>query len=383
MSKQGQTTAAETNMACVSATPPTYSMNCCHGTTIFWLRISPSHLLIGVDSRAVVHCSAPGHPRTYELLHSDEDNKFIKIFGSVFATLAGDSGRCKSMFAYVNERMKKEQRNYTLYEIAEIATHFFQNHPSDPNHNVVTLVYLCSWISSTKEYVVMSVGDKIKTALRVEEKFFGTGCESISGLDRLEELCQRRAFTRPKAKDADVLVEELLKASILDPYTGGSVKVYSLKDNADTCVHEGSLAQKLYNHNEFYEDEILKTEHMFVIVRENATNILSPQDLLAYLNTSFDPKIERSDISWLCYSDNAKFLAYLVKLSSKDCCDDWFDAYPVSTGHFRTARFTNSDNSKCNYAVAHARREVLDIFRVMESFEDLTAKNDVDAAVLK
>ncbi|KAL6189735.1 hypothetical protein ACLB2K_036137 [Fragaria x ananassa] len=283
-----------------------YFMGSCHGTTILWVRISPTELLVGVDSlKSQIHtANVSNNARKYDVLLSHNDGKFIKIFQdvydpkipNVYASLCGDVIRCWKMVDHVNirrkEHYKKSQMPFTLAQVGRAAIQYFHEFPMDAEKKHKSTVFLCSWIPGKHAYTVYVVGDGLEKAVEMTESAFGSGSGSAPGLDRLMKPGARR--------DVNALVEDLMEAAVKDPYTGGFLRAYSLmRGGKCELVFEGSLFIELCRHNIVYENMLYNGKGMFVIIQETDEKILSPLDLEKHLQR-FDTGACRDDIFWLC-----------------------------------------------------------------------------------
>ncbi|KAL6187360.1 hypothetical protein ACLB2K_038759 [Fragaria x ananassa] len=348
-----------------------YFMGSCHGTTVIWIRRSRTELLVGVDSLMSQTYTAinPNHKRqNYELLLSFKEVKFIEIVPNVYATLCGDAIRCQKMKDYVNEQMKehnkKSQMSFTVAQVGRAAIEYFHESPLDPAKDHISLVHLCSWIPDKQAHDVRLVGDGLDRAIKVNDNVFGSGSGSFPGLSQL--------IMPEAARDMDALIKELMEASENDPYTGGVIRVYSIKCGESKLKFEGSVLNELYHHKTEYENKFYDGKTMIFIIQNTDERILSPLDLELHLH-SFDTGVRRKSILWLCSPTG--FLVYLVKLSSPDCCKNWFGSCNVFGNHIRQQTYTNEDSEICDYYLAYASREVFDRAVRMTSFKDLVKED--------
>ncbi|GER35851.1 villin [Striga asiatica] len=92
-----------------------------HGTTIVWIRSSPTELLVAIDSRGT------GKDGDYEFLMTDEGQKFVRI-GEYFATLCGNASRCDAVMKHLKKFVSQlPHMSSNLRDFGEVAMGYLRN----------------------------------------------------------------------------------------------------------------------------------------------------------------------------------------------------------------------------------------------------------------
>ncbi|XP_004298033.1 PREDICTED: uncharacterized protein LOC101303608 [Fragaria vesca subsp. vesca] len=347
---------------------PKYFKGLWHGTTILWVRLSATELIIGVDSLTTTTYieddpNDPNNRRKYEIMWSEVEDKFIEIIPKVYATLSGDGERCLKMVEHVRDKMKGHRDDGVtpiLGLVGLAATEYFrQICPFNPDKDKLSTVFLCAWISQLKEYHVIVVADVHEAPLLIEETVFGSGSGFSQAVSELREL------TTPI--DVPVVKDKMIRAECRDPHTGGRIQVISLKDERSVLEYQGYLLDEL--DNPVYADIVFDNRNMFVVIRKRDEKFLNSIDLARDLKR-FDTNIARDQIHWLFRGKT--FLVYLVKLSSSDCCDSWYTSCMDYKKPFRCQPYYKEDRSKTDYYyLTYASRKILDRARSMKIIDDL------------
>ncbi|GER43355.1 replicase polyprotein 1a [Striga asiatica] len=324
-----------------------------HGTTVLWLRVSPTHILVAVDSRETqMYKVSDPNLKDLEMLNNDAACKFAVILRTNFLTLVGDTNRCHNMVSFVQDEIISRNLPEELSNVVSLAHEFFFRFPRSRNE-VHSTIHICGWLPR----------EHFSLPLYVNEEVFGGGSGSLNAQNRL------RGYA---SKDIHALVWEMMIASIEDLYTGGLIRVYSLKElGVFHLEYERGLFDELCSQNGMFHDIIFDGKSMLVVVHQDAVQLIGPADLEFHVrDRRIWSGISRTNIRWLGFTKDS--LVYSVALSSSEICDQWFAMCPVTQGRIRLGIYTNLNNISCRYALAYANHEMLHGIRNAQSFDDLT-----------
>nr|XP_011457958.1 PREDICTED: uncharacterized protein LOC105349612 isoform X2 [Fragaria vesca subsp. vesca] len=338
-----------------------YNIVSWHGTTVLWIQL-PTKLLVGVDSFAAsIHTD--NNPSTnmkeYEGFMSEVEQKFVPIIKGIYATLCGGGNRCNEMVVYVRKKILDfmvEGEEPTITRVGEVASKYFHEVSPLGSKDLPSTVFISFWKPQEKKYQVIEVGDDYKVACDRNEVIFGTGSGSRVALVELKLL------TTPI--DVTAVKDQLIKATLDDPHTGGPLRVFSLKGGTCKCKYEGIMMNEL--NDPVYANILFDGKSMFVILHKENEYILTRQSLRKYLKESFGAD---ANIHWLCIVKDT-FLIYRVILPLPSYCNNWFNTCNVFKKPIRFQNYSNKRGSCC-YFLCHARRPILERARNMTSYEDL------------
>ncbi|KAL6539030.1 hypothetical protein OROMI_025356 [Orobanche minor] len=105
---------------------------------------------------------------------SEDDHKCIQIVNGVYATLSDDAKRCIDMIAYVRSQIKAVRMGDTLKQVADIATHYFQNLCPKKADSCNSTIFMCSWVVGPADMIFGSASGS-DTPLEILRKYAALG----------------------------------------------------------------------------------------------------------------------------------------------------------------------------------------------------------------